>query len=386
MESLSLHVVEEMRTHGRRHRMRGSIRVAFFGLLLVGVASQPATLPYVKSENPTQKLYTISERGRSAAELLFVDTLAGNLARRTPTLYRVTDGSWRTSVSSAAAVWLQEMVLNNGVTVDDSLLSAPVAELASHFAKEINGFVLCNATDPSVSAALTYAAAGEGIVVAGNEDIAAVLKGNFSMERDLRSSTIADVLEHALPNLSNQVYIFQDNSKSSFLGDYAVFARAATMEYGSDSASQTTLLEQTNGVGVALGWGPENDFVGEMNSHAVWVHASDFSTNFAALSNVPRATSAPVTRVADTSHVQDGVHTISFVVTDGDNLQWTLGDAWISSTWYGSNERGHAPVGWTYSPASAFLAPPALACVVRGQTEADELQVFDLLTTPIISK
>lgn len=60
-------------------------------------------------------------------------------------------------------------------------------------------------------------------------------------------------------------------------------------------------------------------------------------------------------------------------MTDGDNLQWTLGPWAVSQTWYGSSSRGRVPLGWTYSPATAWVAPSALRWVQRHLTPNDEL-------------
>ena len=55
----------------------------------VGAAAPYAssTTPYPSSVTPTEALYVVSSDTRTPAELLCLDTLAGNLARLTPRLY-----------------------------------------------------------------------------------------------------------------------------------------------------------------------------------------------------------------------------------------------------------------------------------------------------------
>ena len=60
-------------------------------------------------------------------------------------------------------------------------------------------------------------------------------------------------------------------------------------------------------------------------------------------------------------------------MTDGDNLQWTLGPFSTDTTWWGSTQRGRTPLGWTFSPATAFLSPATLSWVNRTRTPMDEL-------------
>jgi hypothetical protein len=50
-------------------------------------------------------------------------------------------------------------------------------------------------------------------------------------------------------------------------------------------------------------------------------------------------------------------------MTDGDNIQWLLGDFADNANWYGSPDRGIVPIGWTVSPALAELAPTVLKCL-----------------------
>jgi len=50
------------------------------------------------------------------------------------------------------------------------------------------------------------------------------------------------------------------------------------------------------------------------------------------------------------------VHTVCFVITDGDNVQWLLGSLENMNNWNNPN-RGRVNLGWTISPSLAELAP-----------------------------
>lgn len=138
-------------------------------------------------------------------------------------------------------------------------------------------------------------------------------------------------------------------------GEYAIFARAASVAFGSDAAAQDALLGRMSGVGAAFGWGPENDYVSTLNAAGVVVHASDYNKNLAALSNVvaldnnaTAAAMAPPRRAPPGSREaaadDNAPHIVSFVMSDGDNLQWTLGPWSTSSSWFGNAARGDVPV------------------------------------------
>lgn len=55
-------------------------------------------------------------------------------------------------------------------------------------------------------------------------------------------------------------------------------------------------------------------------------------------------------------------HTVSFVMSDGDNVCWLQG-GWRSETWFGAPERqttNSVPMGWTFAPAGAELIPVSI--------------------------
>ena len=278
-------------------------------LALVALAQHPK-LPYPKAAHPTSELYVISSYQRSPAELLCLDTLAGTLARTSPRLYRVADDSWESSSDSYAA-WLRAMRAQ-GVLVDSSLLNSSVSQVVSSFSSAAGplSYVLADGTtryarqspnqtwsgvsvDPgawawashdSISAALTLSAAKDDLIVAADSSLAAALEAvGVKQYADARHQKVGDILRlpGVMGTLSRDIYIFQDPSKASFLGDYGTFARAATLSFGSEPEAQAALLARNTScaLGAAFGWGPENSYVSTNNGAGVYVHASDYCTS-----------------------------------------------------------------------------------------------------------
>jgi hypothetical protein len=54
------------------------------------------------------------------------------------------------------------------------------------------------------------------------------------------------------------------------------------------------------------------------------------------------------------------VHYVSFLITDGDNIQWMLGDFPTDKRWFGSPLRGQVDLGWGISPSLIDLAPSVM--------------------------
>lgn len=170
------------------------------------------------------------------------------------------------------------------------------------------------------------------------------------------------------------------------------------MPWNAISPAQNSLLKAANGTGgaAAFGWGPENDYVSTLNQHGVYVHASDYSKNIAALSNAhfsthengsPAAT-APAVGAAPSSRTlkrtSDTVnHTVAFLVSDGDNMQFTMGPWGVAPTWWGAPARGTVPCGWTFPPAFAAVAPAVVSRVRMWQLlqSGAELETFVCLSS-----
>jgi hypothetical protein len=359
------------------------VSVFVFPQFVVAAIADGSLAPYPNSVTPASLLFAVSESGRSASELLLLDSLAGYVARRTPRLYRVASADWENpNTTDSYSRWLQELSRLD-VTVNASLLSAPFGAIAATvLGSEAASYVRCNWGDASTSAALTLAAASDNCALVASDDatVSALEQAGIPMGSDVRGKTVSDVLlPSVLARLSRRIFVFQDPSKAMFLGELAVFARAATLQFGSDLQAQTAVLQRAEGLGAAFGWGPENSYVSTLNGHGVYVHASDYNKNLAVLSNTVEAVTPIVTR-REPAVVSGGsgdpkalVHTVSFVMTDGDNLQWTLGGWSVDSTWFGSAARGAVPVGWTFSPAIALVAPSALDSVMTKCSANDEL-------------
>ncbi len=76
---------------------------------------------------------------------------------------------------------------------------------------------------------------------------------------------------------------------------------------------------------VLLGWGSDEfGLVQAASQKSIMVHAADFAKDLSALSNfgVGEQQASHDTNPG----VEQNVHTVCFLMTDGDNVQWVLGD------------------------------------------------------------
>lgn len=86
--------------------------------------------------------------------------------------------------------------------------------------------------------------------------------------------------------------------------------------------------------------------------------ASDWTTNWPVLASGPLPELGQF-RTNHTKMVDDGEsHYVAFVLTDGDNLSWTIGDGATSPTWYSSKHRGKIPFTWGLPVSSMYQTVP----------------------------
>eukprot|EP00049_Salpingoeca_infusionum_P019130 m.360371 g.360371 ORF g.360371 m.360371 type:complete len:634 (+) comp19009_c0_seq1:159-2060(+) len=352
---------------------------------------------YHKSARPvgTSPLFVVSDSALNATQTVTIETLAGGLARDTPQIYRVADQL--NSTSDSYAVWLDIMRTNYSVAVNTTFLNSPL-QLLQYFAPRMRGMVLYDPATNSTNAAITYCAgaytddSGRVVVAVGDVTTQTVLSAaNVPVLQDLTATTVADVYNVFRANFSHQMASFQPASKSGNLAEYAVFSRAPTMEYLGDDGGETVALvakdiHAKGPNGIAMGWGPENQYVSQLGKSAMYVHASDWSMDVPSLTNLnvhssvkhkrtfkaPHSESFKVnTTVHNSTAKADKKHTVTFLMTDGDNVQWLLGPWAIAPDWFGSPLRGKVPIGWTVTPALVSVAPLILDYIYSQATEND---------------
>ena len=121
----------------------------------------------------------------------------------------------------------------------------------------------------------------------------------------------------------------------------------------------------SSGLNAALGWTSWDEFqcVSALAPHGAWVHASDWSTNLVVHANLPPASAPVAERTATEVAEHEAVHTVAFVMSDGDNLCWLQG-GWKDAAWFGDparlNPNESVPLGWTFSPAADAPLPDVL--------------------------
>lgn len=329
----------------------------FIGVLFVifqathgqsNTASRIAGSPYPVSGIPST-LYVIDDWGWGESKRFTVMTLKGLKAKTGDTLIYNKSGV-------GYSIWLEDLVTNYGVAEDRTYYS-DFEGLITHFQFDFDGYILCNLKDNSSNVAVSLCGPMNAIAIT-SENEALMLALNKPMLLDVRDKDESWALSSSYSDsFSKEIVSFQNEDKCMFLSDYSVFTNAFQF-FDSNVNSQlvTDALGRMEDNRVTMGWGPDElNSVKQFSQNSLQLHAADWTENLDVLSNFEADLEQQnrSTSIDD----RDNVHTVCFLVSDGDNYDWLLKEFYGYSKAYGSKERGQTSIGWTISPAMCELAP-----------------------------
>ena len=319
-------------------------------LPLFGVAQYIDRLegsPYPSSRRP-DTLFVVDDLRLSAQQQFVVQSLQGLLAQYRPKIYRISD--------AGSLMWLSELHSRYGVYMRDTFKN-DFTGMVRFFKDSIDGYILCSMNGPSANAALSLCTQYNAIAVPEEleKDLPFLKK-----VLDVRAWTEEDVYTKYHDSLSKNILIYQKEANLTYLGDYTVFANAFRFYEPITNTFTQAVFKDMNTDAALLGWGDdERELVRTASKSSIMVHAADLANNLSVLTNIDAAydqQDSPVTFDSLTTKV----HTVCFLMTDGDNIQWMTHDFTTSKKWYNADDRGSIPLGWTASPALTELAPPII--------------------------
>jgi hypothetical protein len=303
--------------------------------------------PYPSSRRP-DTLFIIDDQRLTAPQQFVVQSLQGILAQYRPKIYRISD--------AGSLMWLSELHSRYGVFMRDTFKSDYVG-LVKFFKDSLDGYILCTMAGPSANAALSLCSQFNAIAVPeGLEKDFPFLKRVL----DVRQMTEEDVYAKYHDSLSKNIITYQKEANATFLGDYTVFSGAFRFYEPINNSFTQSVFKDMHSNAALLGWGDdERELVRATSKNSIIVHAADLANNLSVLTNID-ATYDQQDSPVQLDTLNAAIHTVCFLMTDGDNIQWLTHDFATSKKWYNADERGSFPLGWTVSPALSELAPPIM--------------------------
>ncbi len=313
-----------------------------FRLLAQPTLHRVAGSPYPYSSVPG-RLYLTSEN-YSYSEKISLQTLMGIIAKTKPEILRDIYGH-------------RQIVEKAGIPFSDEFYTNYPGLLA-HFKDRLTGYILCNARDTSTNVAISLSGILNAVAIPADIEQVAISAG-LTKVLDVRDKNIPWLLANYGNKFSKTIASYQQSSddRGVFLADYSSFAGALQFWDPSPKGSiATSVYNRMNSGATFFGWGPSEDgTVEELSKRSQMIHPADWAPNLSALTNIPAPEvrqKAPLTPFK----VVPGVHTVCFVITDGDNVQWLLGAHNDQNLWASPNKT-RLNLGWTISPALVELAP-----------------------------
>lgn len=331
-------------------------QLVFFTFCLIGlysIAQSPLNRvegsPYPASSQP-DTLYVFNDELFSHEELLLLQSIQGLCAKTKPKIYR--------DKGSGSAIWIQDLADNYGVFLSNEM-DGDIELVLSLIPENVEAYILCNLNDNSSNVANSLCGPLNAIAV--TPDLQQLVEDyGYTELMDVRERDEQWVLDNYSNLLSNMIVTYQREDKSLFLGDYSILSNA--LHFYDDIHSSTTenAFSRMAPNSILNGWGDdEYQTIAKASQYSIGVHPADWGFNLSTLTNFNAETNQHVSSIQ--AETEENTHTVCFLMSDGDNVQWMLNLFAEDNRWFGSENRGLMDIGWTVPPALCEIAPTVLS-------------------------
>lgn len=283
-----------------------------------------------------------------------------------------TEGVWIESNTADYTEYFQHLLGRLNLTKQPQYMD--VWKMVQHFKDNgtVKGYILYDlAWDASINIATTRAALTKGVLIEKAYEKKAQKLG-LKCLFDATDSTFTEE-----QNFKEIGYLLSNkqlcllNPKLPNNRDFAI-AHYSMVTYGVNSFLEE-VLEWVEPLSPVIGWnsGPESYHIMPCTQWGLMNTVSDFCQNLPMLScdqeNADIATYAGC-NPAKINYKDKGIIYHSFVMSDGDNMQWTMGNYMHNESYWGSPYATDLAMSYTNCTANlAMGAPDALACLVASQ-------------------
>lgn len=213
-------------------------------------------------------------------------------------------------------------------------------------------------TDYSSNVATVYASVLAGVLI--DESLVNQAKlHSLKLLKDVRSESLESCFEHTKSKLNNCSALSIHPSVTN-MRDYAIAHKL--MLYADKKALIEKVLQWVRPLSPILGWGcgDEYDFTSLISEWGHYNTATDWCLNLPLISSasgnvtLKKANEKTLEEIdfSDTS----SFHT--FVMSDGDNMQWAMGGFVDSKLYAGNDEISNTGISWTLCPINLSIISP----------------------------
>lgn len=308
---------------------------------------------YIKNAVIPKSLYVVSLESITSAERTMVASLQGLVNGHCSFQIYTLNSS-----QPDYKIWLDD--LKNNYEISYEIISDPW-QLLNIYKDYIDGYVLySNKTlkESSINNACSFASLNKSIVIDETIEPKVKLMG-IKLKEDCRNTDESWAYDNLWnKGLNHSTVIQLSPEKEAALRDYAIMTKS--LVFYENSIDKTLLRDKVfssmDNSSICLGWGSDEfTNVSTASKYGVSIAAADWAYNLTTLSAFP---SIPVINKASlVVPKEENIHYVTFIMSDGDNLQWNLGNNYGCSKWFGYPNRDKLPLGWSMTPALYYLAP-----------------------------
>jgi len=267
-----------------------------------------------------------------------------------------------------------------GVTFAETLNgeSYTLQSLTEHYVAMgfIKGYILCADDNHE-----TY---NVGVSLAGVLDALLATAETEQMLKDMGLTCLIDVTDKNDAWLRQSEYWDLINKDVSFeqsagmmetLGDYAILCGSYYNYYdGLVPEEHMAMYEFLNDNAIVFGWNNTIGEFGAVNTFGqinVCMVPSDFCNSLSTYSGFD-IESLDQKRNDNSPADKENVHTVAFLMTDGDNLQWLMNTFTHGTNWYASPLRGSFDMSWGLPATAIEMNAPLVQYLYDSMTDRDE--------------
>ena len=355
------------------------------------------------------------EKGLGTAEKMLLQSLQGVVAQRKAEIY----------LGSAGDKYLKYIRQRYNLTVDDGTFVykyvngeeekteskntwlTTLGGIINHYAEtgDIKGYVKLRFEASKFSElknqsnqASTIAGAYSYIMVAENTEeslntycpsvkLGSLSNGSKTADISKTNITQYEVFLECEDLLNKDILIMQAANRVENLREYGIAKKAGFYFYNeSDPVPERDYVYRSlNVMANAYGWEQidqnEDGVAVGMREDPSVDFASDRDVNvFAAdwCSNLSIWMSMPVEEIEQKDYVtlsteEENAHYVTFLYSDGDNIQWTAGSSFADSFFLGTKAESKAmPFGWTLTPSLAEVSPGMMSYLYENMTDKEQ--------------
>ncbi|MDD3036560.1 GxGYxYP domain-containing protein [Bacteroides sp.] len=315
------------------------------------------------TQKAPQKLIICNKEGLNQAEIMLLESLSGLCGQA------VNDGTFN------EMVWIEFTNTSYDEILKSSLKSLNITkptrmdlwQLLDYLKKKkiIKGYILYKADTSkgenyslrdginySSNVATVYAGLLKGILV--EESLEKRIKeSGLKKLKDARYESPETCFAHCKKQLNRSSALSID-PKVSNCRDIAI-AQKLMLYYGTGTFSEQ-ILEWVTPLSPIMGWncGNEDEYTGAITRWGHYNTASNWCQNLPFIMAASDKTEPLTVHEKEFNDInfKDSSAFHSFVVSDGDNMQWTMGSFIDDPVYYGNKDENRSPVSWTLCPVN----------------------------------